>query len=444
MADLIKSGRRCHATGKYKRALTFFTKAMRSCPCSSGTKLDKCTCRNFEKIASQGGSIFKEAVEICPCNVGILLKRCDDPHHIQALDFRAASYEALGKLNQAIKDAEWILELAPRLPDGYLCLGRIARQQKKDEYAWKIYTAGIEAMHDSAVDSSPKLEFILCDAFPRLEQLKIGPNLPYLGPEPMAVSPKRWERLWPFLTVLRFDTWTFGDGPEADRLAEMTRSTLRYLTCLNRGNSLEHIQFNFPHQNGRCFSSDDHDLLPDFDVTEHSEYRNLKSFNLRTVCMPPDRVRTLLCNAIETKKLTSFDIVFPQGPPTAGERVGDESIRHLQGYEWFRGTPTIHTLGCYDFRFRPDAENDENLPLPQFLASFPNLRTLSVHSEHYNKLEFASVVVAIIKRTHLKTIYTPSVDCEVLGQRLRQVARDHGVELIDADRPDEWPIKLSE
>ncbi|KAG6158315.1 hypothetical protein E4U11_004789 [Claviceps purpurea] len=158
MADLIKSGRRCHATGKYKRALTFFTKAMRSCSCSSGAKLDKCTCRDFEKIASQGGSIFKEAVEICPCNVGILLKRCDDPHHIQALDFRAASYEALGKLNQAIKDAEWILELAPRLPDGYLCLGRIARQQKKDEYAWKIYTAGIEAMQDSAVESSPKLE----------------------------------------------------------------------------------------------------------------------------------------------------------------------------------------------------------------------------------------------------------------------------------------------
>ncbi|KAG6158316.1 hypothetical protein E4U11_004790 [Claviceps purpurea] len=288
--------------------------------------------------------------------------------------------------------------------------------------------------------------FILCDAFPRLEQLKIGPNLPYLGPEPMAVSPKRWERLWPFLTVLRFDTWTFGDGPEADRLAEMTRSTLRYLTCLNRGNPLEHIQFNFPHQNGRCFSSDDHDLLPDFDVTEHSEYRNLKSFNLRMVCMPPDRVRTLLCNAIETKKmkLTSFDIVFPQGPPTAGEPIGGASIRHLQGYEWFRGTSTIHTLGCYDFRFRSGAENDEDLPLPQFLASFPNLRTLSIHSEHYNKLEFASVVVAIIKRTHLKTIYTPSVDCEVLGQQLRQVARDHGVELIDGDRPDEWPIKLSE
>ncbi|KAG6152098.1 hypothetical protein E4U11_007636, partial [Claviceps purpurea] len=117
MADLIKSGRRCHATQKYKRALTFFTKAMRSCPCSSRSKLDKCTCRDFEKIASQGGSIFKEAVEICPCNVGILFKKCDNSHHIQALDSRAATYEALSKLDQAIKDAEWILELAPRLPD---------------------------------------------------------------------------------------------------------------------------------------------------------------------------------------------------------------------------------------------------------------------------------------------------------------------------------------
>ncbi|KAG6150713.1 hypothetical protein E4U11_008191 [Claviceps purpurea] len=293
--------------------------------------------------------------------------------------------------------------------------------------------------------------FLLCDAFPRLEQLKIGPDLPHLSPEPVGVSPKRWERLWPHLKVLKFDTSYFGDeinyrpldSPEVDRLAEMTRSTLRYLTCLNRGNSLEHIQFNFPHRNGRCFSSDDHDLLPDFDVTEHSEYRNLKSFNLRMVCMPPDRVRTLLCNAIETNKLTSFDIVFPQGPPTAGERVGDESIRHLQGYEWFRGTPTIHTLGCYDFRFRPDAENDEDLPLPQFLASFPNLRTLCIDSKNYYRPELASVLVAIIKCTHLKTIYTKCYADRMLDRQLRQVARDHGVELIPVieDWPEEWPIR---
>ncbi|KAG5948673.1 hypothetical protein E4U58_002114 [Claviceps cyperi] len=64
----------------------------------------------------------------------------------------------MDKLELAMKDAEWILELAPRLPDGYLRAGNIACLQKKEEYAWKMYTAGIEANKDMVVDSSPTLQ----------------------------------------------------------------------------------------------------------------------------------------------------------------------------------------------------------------------------------------------------------------------------------------------
>ncbi|CCE29626.1 uncharacterized protein CPUR_03473 [Claviceps purpurea 20.1] len=146
-----------------------------------------------------------------------------------------------------------------------------------------------------------------------------------------------------------------------------------------------------------------------------------------------------------TKQLGSFDIVFPDESTTAIGRVGDASIRHLKAYEWARGAPSIHTMGCHHFRFRSDPKNDEDLPLPQFLASFPNLRTLEIYSAQYSyePSEFVNVVVAIMKRTHLKTIYTTDVEGAALGQ-LKQAAREHDVELIDKLRPQQWPMPLSE
>lgn len=90
---------------------------MRLCPCNRGMKRERCSCKNYEKIASEGGSIFKEAMYNCTCTVGKTFNKCDDILHIQALDYRAATFEALQELERARRDAEWILELAPRLPD---------------------------------------------------------------------------------------------------------------------------------------------------------------------------------------------------------------------------------------------------------------------------------------------------------------------------------------
>ncbi|KAG6159134.1 hypothetical protein E4U11_004397 [Claviceps purpurea] len=43
--------------------------------------------------------------------------KCDNVHHIEALNGRAAAFEAMGDLDRATRDAERILELAPELPD---------------------------------------------------------------------------------------------------------------------------------------------------------------------------------------------------------------------------------------------------------------------------------------------------------------------------------------
>lgn len=90
---------------------------MRLCACARGMKRDRCSCKEFEKVAEEGGSIFKEAMYTCRCDVGQTFNKCDNPQHIQALDYRAAAFEALEALDRAKRDAEWILELAPRLPD---------------------------------------------------------------------------------------------------------------------------------------------------------------------------------------------------------------------------------------------------------------------------------------------------------------------------------------
>ncbi|KAG5973360.1 hypothetical protein E4U58_005276 [Claviceps cyperi] len=655
MSDMIDSGRYAYAAKKYKRALVLFRSAMMRCPCARGVKRDRCNCKNYEQVAAHGGSIFREAMYTCHCDVGRTFSKCDNARHIQALDFRAATFEAMDKLDHAMKDAEWILELAPRLPDGYLRLGKIARLQKKNEYAWKMYTAGIEANKETAVGSSPKLQqlhsarkplhrhfsrqdplclpaelvahifsyldfveipvclrvckqwkrtltsplhcrlwrniifpeqrmdlpgvgvlkkmlswagqggarkivipkvrgltssklmlllhaspslehldlgdlppdmsfpleeklfyrlkhvsfrsvgysdrtsidfpggfsqiflqnaasslehltiageipqpwygglpsvpllpklktlrmavtvasplsfsiFYLSVAFPRLEQLCIDCNIPNLDPEPVAIWRGKWEDVWPHLKVLILSTRSWRIRPYLH--TERLRSTIRYLTCLNRGNSLRHIRFDFPRDDWSDIVTGSHNLFHDFDVAQCSEYQNLHSFRSTLCCITGDEARTLLSNAIKTKQLTAFDIVFPEESLT--DRVGDASIRHLKTYEWSCGAPTVQMLGCHGFRFRQYPENDEDLPLPRFLASFPNLRTLSISSNHYASAEFATVVVAIMRLTHLETIYTRSVEGVALDQ-LRQVAQDLGVRLVHGSLPGPWPVPL--
>lgn len=90
---------------------------MKLCPCGRKVKRERCSCKNFEKVAGENGDIFKEAMYNCHCAVGKTFSKCDRALHIQALDYRAVTFEAIKQLERAKRDAEWILELAPRLPD---------------------------------------------------------------------------------------------------------------------------------------------------------------------------------------------------------------------------------------------------------------------------------------------------------------------------------------
>ncbi|KAM3482883.1 hypothetical protein MY8738_003683 [Beauveria namnaoensis] len=113
----VRTGQDEYRAKRYKHALAHFTRAMLSCRCNRGMKRDRCSCKNFEAVVDKGGSIFHEAMYTCSCSVGKMFNKCDNPVHIKALDYRAATFESMKELDRAKRDAEWILELAPRLPD---------------------------------------------------------------------------------------------------------------------------------------------------------------------------------------------------------------------------------------------------------------------------------------------------------------------------------------
>ncbi|KAG6147999.1 hypothetical protein E4U11_000757 [Claviceps purpurea] len=174
MAEMIARNRRIDEAKKHDLALMNFYKAIRSCPCPYRRR-QICGCKNSNKVVALGGSIIaREAMELCHCELSIqfgnskcchcVLSRysgngkCDNVHHLEALDGLAATFEAMGEFDLAKNEAEWILEMAPQLPDGYLRLGNIAQLQQNDDFAWEIYTTGIEAVKETTMDSSPKLQ----------------------------------------------------------------------------------------------------------------------------------------------------------------------------------------------------------------------------------------------------------------------------------------------
>ncbi|RCI13307.1 hypothetical protein L249_1032 [Ophiocordyceps polyrhachis-furcata BCC 54312] len=163
MDDLVRNGRKLYAAREFGKALINFTRAMHMCPCNKSQKRKRCTCKDYEAVASRDGSIYDEAMFTCTCDASKLFSKCEDVVHLAALDSRAATFEALRELDRAEADAKWMLELAPGLPhadrvQGYLRFGKIARLRKNAWLAWKIYSAGADANKHTSLESSPQLQ----------------------------------------------------------------------------------------------------------------------------------------------------------------------------------------------------------------------------------------------------------------------------------------------
>ncbi|KAG6168447.1 hypothetical protein E4U11_005646 [Claviceps purpurea] len=337
----------------------------------------------------------------------------------------------------------------------------------------KLKTLRLNEQHHFHLRRSDSAEFSLplyplAVAFPRLEQLCIGDDIPYFDPEPVSIWRDKRDDIWPHLKVLIFEV-THYEEPSLN--TARTRSALRCLTCLNRGNSLKHIELEFywGWSERDIFSGGD-DLLPDSDIVQDAEFKNLRSFKSRTLSIPPKGARNLLSKAVQTNQLTSFDIVFPLNYPhqpgwssREDRDVGERHADHLKGYDWVRGAPSIQSLGCYALCLNCPSENEQEHFLLHFLASFPNLRTLSIDCYFDEMDDYASFLVEILRFTHLETIYTchlQVMNSDVVyhkggaAARLMQAARDRGVQLmalsdlsgeyVSDPSPREWPVSLEE
>ncbi|KND86674.1 hypothetical protein TOPH_08677 [Tolypocladium ophioglossoides CBS 100239] len=671
MEGLIDQGSDYYAVKKYEHALKEFTRAMNLCPCTRGMKRKRCSCKDFESVASKDGSIFNEAMCACECDVGKTFNKCDNPLHIKALDYRAATFEAMKELGRAKKDAEWMLELAPRLPDGYLRLGKVVRLQKNTEFAWKIYSAGINANKDKAMSSSQKLQKLydarqplqlrfrrkdpMCLPFEivhlifsrldiveltrclhvsrtwkrtlevrgnsnlwtsliflhharlqppsnfalqklltragrdvrhiviedpsrfqlnqqklttlllgsrNLQRLELGPatdfywlfpkgpglykdlrhvsmdsynNLEHRGwhlqgrgvgygpidfiksiagtlerlelvgvptswcqrqdvvdfpnlkvlrlehksvPQvsfPIFVMASKtprleqlclknvhidnhqlhewkdiWDTLWNHLKVLVF--FMPDSGPVAQ--SHNTLAAVTLLTSLNFGNDFQHIDLEVPWTNDGGPVTDEvftdtadlsryglMDAVGD-PILRRDQFQNMRTIRLKAFSHVPAKMRRIFDETVRNGKLHTFDIVFPlqsfEGP------MGQQDVEHLKGYDWLRGHESIRCLGMSRFRFKEYPRSDDDLPLPNFLASFPNLETLSLSSEEYSPEEFCTVIEAIMKvMRHLKTIYQDRVNGALMDQ-LQKLAEGYGVQVIWGERPREWPVPLDE
>jgi hypothetical protein len=177
------------------------------------------------------------------------------------------------------------------------------------------------------------------------------------------------------------------------------------------------------------------------DTEEHipDAYRELQCLRLKNVVYNPRRIHLLLEPSLHKAKISTLDIVFPI--EDLNVPVGQSCVNHLKEYDWLRGSESIRCMGIFGFRFVRYPRNNKEFPLLGFLASFPNLETLEIHSELYDEGEFSSLLGDILKDTKLKTIYQHRVTGVALDS-LQSFAERNGVEILWGERPQLWPLKL--
>ncbi|KAF6815396.1 f-box domain-containing protein, partial [Colletotrichum plurivorum] len=176
----IEKGRAAYADSRFRVALEHFTLVAGNCPCSNTSsssadgaqtrrRRERCTCRDFGQAAArhrrERGAVYQEAVKECKCGAEKTWGRCHRDGHVQALDYRAACFEKMEKLDMARRDAEWLLEIAPRRLEGYMRLGKIFRLEKKPEAAWAVWSAGIEVAQKEGLTGSPRFDVCCCSLY---------------------------------------------------------------------------------------------------------------------------------------------------------------------------------------------------------------------------------------------------------------------------------------
>ncbi|RFU74059.1 tetratricopeptide-like helical [Trichoderma arundinaceum] len=132
MEDAIGAGRDKYAAQRYRQALDFFTHAIKLCPCEIGKRKRK-----------RSDSVSRELDQDAQSNQRLPTLECDNPLHLQALSYRAGTFEKIPDLRRALADAQRMTAIAPCAPEGYLRASKILRLDEKPADSLDVLTDGI-------------------------------------------------------------------------------------------------------------------------------------------------------------------------------------------------------------------------------------------------------------------------------------------------------------
>ncbi|KAL7958715.1 hypothetical protein V8C34DRAFT_282074 [Trichoderma compactum] len=135
MQEAISDGRAKYVAQSYKLALGSFTQAIKLCPCEKERRKRKRSDSVGQEL-DQNAQPDKEATSLPT-------RECDNPLHIQALNYRAGTFEKTTDLRRALADARRMMDVAPCSPEGYLRASKILRMDKKPVDSLQILTDGI-------------------------------------------------------------------------------------------------------------------------------------------------------------------------------------------------------------------------------------------------------------------------------------------------------------
>lgn len=282
---------------------------------------------------------------------------------------------------------------------------------------------------------------------PSLEQLRFSNLFPFAdyGLEGERTIKETFNRVWTGLKAVIVDS--------PSEILDLDQAFgLNSLVSINRGENIRYIEiapwFNEHaghtlidrnrHSGELLSSSTGNGILGD--LAQPNTFSNLEALRMKQTVMDGAALEPILQRSLANGKLRELDINFDT--PGMNEAYGPASCRHLQSYDWLRGSASIRSMRVHNFRFTQHPRGDAELPLPSFLASLPNLEILEIGSSYYDEAELASIIVAVLKGCkNLKRVYQSYVKGWMLDG-ITAVAKERDIQLVFGERPREWPVGI--
>ncbi|EGR47672.1 uncharacterized protein TRIREDRAFT_108530 [Trichoderma reesei QM6a] len=213
----------------------------------------------------------------------------------------------------------------------------------------------------------------------------------------------------------------------------------RHLMVLNAGRNLRVLDLHYGWDyTGRNLEATD--IFGHMHGNPAYEYANLEEFRASKLVVSPQVAQDLFEGPIRAGKLHSFDIVFPL--PKLQEPLGESSAEHIKKYQWLEGAESIRSIGLYDFYFKSYIYMADH-PLINFLNKLPCLEEVRITSNHFDTSDFIVTLRDILNLVKLKSAYIPQIS-GMAFERIRELAKQKGVDLVWEKRLPKWPLVLKE